>query len=193
MIRIRSANHLIFALALTMGARGKIRVGAKEELPGSRRMYHGVKKVTEMLEQAVSMMLEDKTLPAELAPNMLILGLSGVKLLSTHAFKSAVNPMTDGTFATMDDMLGDVMGWSGTLDLQTMIGKVEEDLVGKVRGMACLVEEPAYLKAMTAMMMHQGKHEAHDVPMKDVERVVEDLRPGTTSSWPKPTELRVWV
>lgn len=33
MIRIRSADDLTFALALMLGARGKIPVGPKEELP----------------------------------------------------------------------------------------------------------------------------------------------------------------
>lgn len=47
-------------------------------------MYHRVKEVAGMLEQAVAMTLEDKTLPAHSAPEVLIQGFSKVKLLAVH-------------------------------------------------------------------------------------------------------------
>lgn len=73
-------------------------------------MHHCVMKMAGMMERAVAMTLEDSTLPAELAPELLISGFSRVKLLAVHAFKTAVNPMTDGMFTTMNEMLSDVMG-----------------------------------------------------------------------------------
>lgn len=41
-------------------------------------------------------------------------------------------------------------------------------------------EEPTQLRAMTEVMEWQGKHEAHEVPMRDVERVGEAFWLGTT-------------
>lgn len=46
---------------------------------------------------------------------------------------------------------------------------------------------------MTQMMGRQGKHESHEAPMKDVERVGEALRLGTTIFWFKPSDFLGWV
>lgn len=46
---------------------------------------------------------------------------------------------------------------------------------------------------MTQLMERQGKHEAHEVPMRDVERVGEALRLRRTRLWYQPSDFRSWV
>lgn len=70
---------------------------------------------------------------------------------------------------------------------------MEEELVGAMVGMGEGVgvrEEPTQLRAMAEQRERQGKYEAHDVPLRDVERVGEALRLGTTRFWFRPFDLR---
>lgn len=130
MVRVRLTHDLQSISSLMLGCRGKVGMVVKEDFPTWRKVYVSMAEMEGMVCQAVELALHDRPRPARLAPGRLIQGLKKIQLLAASSYEKAVNPVSNGGYGDYDELLADVVGWTGTENLVQMRRTFEEVLDG---------------------------------------------------------------